>query len=61
MKVIQIVGIAIIVLSISCKSNKIYTKVELENMRKNDSIQNENRMDYENEIREMNQENNDRN
>ena len=61
MRVNLIVGIVIIALTISCKSNKIYTKVELENIRKNDSIQDENRRDYENEIREMNQDNNDRN
>ncbi len=61
MRVKQILIIGIIGFTISCKSHRVYSKVELENIRKNDSIQEDNKRDYENEIREMNQDNNDRN
>lgn len=61
MRVKYIVIIAVIAVLMSCKSHKVYSKVELENIRNNDSIQEENKRDYENEIREMNQDNNDRN
>jgi hypothetical protein len=53
--------LALILILTSCKSHKIYTEQELENIKKTERLRNEMMNDYENDQREFNEELNNQN
>jgi hypothetical protein len=53
--------IALILILTNCKSHKIYTEQELENIKKTERLRNEMMNDYENDQREFNEELNNQN
>jgi hypothetical protein len=53
--------LALILILTSCKSRKIYTEQELENIKKTERLRNEMMNDYENDQREFNEELNNQN
>jgi formiminotetrahydrofolate cyclodeaminase len=53
--------IAMILILTNCKSHKIYTEQELENIKKTERLRNEMMNDYENDQREFNEELNNQN
>jgi hypothetical protein len=53
--------LALILILTNCKSHKIYTEQELENIKKTERLRNEMMNDYENDQREFNEELNNQN
>lgn len=53
--------IALILILTNCKSHKIYTEQELENIKKTERLRNQMMNDYENDQREFNEELNNQN
>lgn len=53
--------IALILILTNCKSHKIYTEQELQNIKKTERLRNEMMNDYENDQREFNEELNNQN